>query len=93
MARNPSFVVGDTVKFRAEFRVADTLTNPTGVTFTIEEPDGTDQSPSVTSDGTGLRSATFVPDQTGYHHWRWDSTGTAAGRQEGTIYINTSPIT
>ena len=93
MARNPSFVVGDTVKLRAEFRVADVLTNPTAVVLTIEEPDGTDQTPSVTADSTGKKSAVFAPDQTGYHNWRWDATGTAAGRREGRFYVNSSAIT
>jgi hypothetical protein len=93
MAKQPSFVVGDTIKFSAEFRVNDVLTDPTAVALTIEEPNGDDQTPGVTNDGTGLRSGTFVPDQTGYHHWRWNSTGTAAGRKEGTIYVNSSAIT
>ncbi len=93
MSKAPSFIVGSTIRLRAEFRVSDVLTNPTAETLTIEEPDGTDQTPSITDDSTGKRSATFAPDQVGYHHWRWDSTGTAAGRQEGTFYVNSSPIT
>lgn len=93
MARNPSFVVGDTVKLRAEFRVSDVLTNPTVTTLTIEEPDGTDQTPAVSADSTGKKSATFTPDQTGTHYWRWDGTGSAPGRQEGEFYVYSSPIT
>jgi len=93
MAKEPSFVVGATVKLRIELRVDDVLTNPTGITLTIEEPDGTDQTPSITADSTGKKSATFAPDQTGYHKWRWDATGTAAGRQEGRFYVNSSAIT
>jgi len=93
MARNNSFVVNNTVKLRVESRVADALTDPTGITLTIEEPDGTDQTPSVTNDSTGKHSATFAPDQTGKHYWRWALTGTAAGIQEGEFYVHSSPIT
>ncbi len=92
-SKEPSFVVGDTIKLRAEFEVASVLTTPTGSVLTIEEPDGTDQTPSLTTDATGKRSATFTPTQTGYHHWRWASTGTAAGRIEGRFYVNSSAIT
>ena len=93
MAKEPSFVVGATVKLRAEYRVADVLTNPSTVVLTIEEPNGDDQTPSDMADATGKKSATFTPDQTGYHKWRWNSTGTAAGRKEGRFYVNSSPIT
>lgn len=93
MSKNPSFVVGDTILFTAQFRVDDVLTNPTATTFTIEEPDGTNNTPAVTAVSTGIKTASFTPDQVGYHHWRWDGTGAAAGRREGTIYVHASAIT
>jgi hypothetical protein len=92
MGKEPSFIVGATVKLRAEFRVDDVLTNPTAVTLTVEAPDGTDSTPAVSADSTGKKSGTFTPAQTGYHNWRWDSTGTAAGRVEGRFYVSTSAI-
>lgn len=91
--KEPSFIIGDVIKLRAEFEVAGVLTEPSAVVATIEEPDGTDVTPSVTSDATGKKSVVFTPDQTGYHNWRWNSTGTAAGRKEGRFYVNSSAIT
>jgi len=93
MPKNTSFLVGNTIKLRVELRVDNVLTNPTAIALTIEEPDGTDQTPAVTADSTGKKSATFAPDQTGYHNWRWNATGTAAGRVEGRFYVHSSPIT
>ena len=92
MSKNQSFVVGATIKFSAEFRVDGSLTTPSTIALLVEEPDGTDQTPSNSASATGKYSGTFQPTQVGYHHWRWTSTGTAAGVKEGTIYVNSSAI-
>ena len=90
--RNKSFPVGDTVKVTASHYLASVLTNPTGCVITIEEPDGTDNTPTVDTSATGIRFATFVPTQSGYHRYKIASTGTVAGVREGTFYVVTSGI-
>lgn len=92
MAKHPSFPIGHTVKVSAEFRVGGVLTEPTTVVLTVEEPDGTNNLPSVNNDGTGLRSASFTTDQSGWHRYKWVSTGPAAGVQESAFYAHTSGI-
>lgn len=90
--RNKSFVVGDTIKITATHKLASTLTNPTGCVITVEEPDGTDQTPTVDTSATGIRFATFTPDQVGYHQVRVVSTGTVAGARESRFYVTSSGI-
>ena len=90
--RNKSFPVGDTVKVTAKHYLDDVLTNPTTCVITVEEPDGTDNTPSVNTAVTGIRSSTFVPTQSGYHRFKAVSTGTVAGVREGTFYVHTSGI-
>ena len=92
-ARNLSFPIGDTVKVSASYYVADVLTNPSTCVITIEEPDGTNNTPTVDTGTTGVRFVTFVPDQAGYHRYKIVSTGTnVAGVREGTFYVHTSGI-
>ena len=93
MAKSESFIVNNTLKFTSTWKVAGVLTTPATYELKVEEPDGTDQTPSVSVDSTGVLSATFAPDQTGYHHYRWTGTGSAAGVKEGRFYVASSPIT
>lgn len=90
--KNESFVVNNTLKFSSTWKVDGVLTTPSTYSLVVEEPDGTDQTPSVSVDDVGELSATFAPDQAGYHHYRWTGTGSAAGVQEGTFYVVSSPI-
>jgi len=92
MSRNKSFPIGDTVRLVIYFRVDDVLTDPATVVVTIEEPDGTDNAPSVTNVSTGIRSVQFTTDQSGYHRWKVVATGDAAGVREGAFYVHTSGI-
>lgn len=93
MSSNRSFAVGNTVRVKATIRVDDTLTDPTTVTITIEEPDGTDQTPSVSNPSTGVHQATFAPDQTGYHRVKIEGSGNSADFiKERTFYVASSGI-
>lgn len=92
MSANKSFPIGDTVRLTFKFRVDDVLTDPTAVTVTVEEPDGTDNTPTATKTSTGIYTATFVPDQAGYHRFKVTGTGPAPGVREGTFYVHTSGI-
>lgn len=92
MSKNKSFVIGQTVTLSAEFRVDNTLTDPTTAVLTIQDPSGNDATPSVSDDGTGLRSATYAVDEVGYWHFKWVGTGSAAGVQEGTFYVHASAL-
>ncbi len=93
MTKDVSFVKGDTVKLRSEWRVGDTLTNPSSTTCRVQQPDAVDLTPSVNSDSTGKKSASFAVTQAGYHNWRWSGSGTAAGVTEGSFYVYESAIT
>lgn len=89
----PSFVVGTTVRITATHKVDGTLTTPTTCTITIEEPDGTDNTPSVSQPSTGLERATFTPDQSGWHRVRIVSSGNSAdGAREYRFYVASSGV-
>jgi hypothetical protein len=92
MTANASFPIGDSVVIKLTIYVDNTLTNPTTTTFTVEEPDGTNNTPSTVNDSTGVRSCVFVPDQSGYHRWKGAGTSPAAFVREGTFYVHTSGI-
>lgn len=92
MSKNKSFPVSDTVRLTIYIRVDDVLTAPDTCVVTIEEPDGTNNTPAVSNPATGTYTATFVPDQSGYHRYKVVTTGTAAGVREGTFYVHSSGI-
>lgn len=83
---------GQTVKLSAEFRVDNVLTDPSTAVLTVEDPSGNESTPSVSDDGTGLRSATVVLDEEGYWKYKWVGTGSAAGVKEGTFYCVASRL-
>jgi len=90
MSANYSTVVGDTVRITLTVRRDGAPTSST-VTWTIEEPDGTNNAPSNTTPSTGVARTTFVPDQPGYHRWR--AVGSAPDFvREGTFYVTASSI-
>ena len=93
MANSQSFAIGDTVTITVTSYVADVLTDPTASTIIIEEPDGTDNTPTVSNTSTGINVYTFVPDQAGWHRFQVKGTGSAAFIKEGAFYVHTSGIT
>lgn len=93
MAKSKSFVIGATVRITGSFYVDDVLTAPTTVVVTVEEPDGTQSTPTVTNPSTGVYQSCFTADQSGYHRFKIVGTGNNAdGVLEGTFYINTSSL-
>lgn len=91
--KSKSFALGDTVQVVATHKVAGVLTNGTACVITIEEPDGTNNTPSVTNVSTGVYRAEFVPDQDGRHRVKVATTGNAAGVRETSFYVASSGIT
>ena len=93
MSKSKSFPIGDSVRITATIRVSDVLTAPSSVVVTVEEPDGTNNTPAVSNPSTGVYTVCFVPDQAGYHRFRVATSGNNAdGVREGTFYVHTSGI-
>lgn len=72
---------GQSIKLTCAFtNEAGVAANPTTVTCTVEEPDGTAttyttaSTPAVTNTGTGAYQLVIVPDQSGMHTYRWVGT-------------------
>lgn len=92
MSKNESFVIGQTVKFRSEWRVDGTLTTPSTYVITVQDPSGNDATPTVSVDSTGKLSASYAIDEEGYWKYKWVGTGSAAGVKEGTFYCHGSAL-
>ena len=92
MPKSPSFVIGDTIKIKATFKVDGVLTNPTTCTITVQEPDWDQITLTISNDGTGVRSGTYQPDESGWHRWQVEGTGTAAGVRQGAFYVKSSGL-
>lgn len=66
----------------------------TTITATIYNPDGTEVTPppSFTHEGTGTYTATFTPDQSGWHLYYTTSIGNASGRGRTRFYVEPVPF-
>jgi hypothetical protein len=74
---------GDTVTMRVDFKVDDTLTDPTTVTLTVTDPSGdatsyTYSGAEVTKDATGEYSKALACSESGEWTYRWTGTGAVA---------------
>ncbi len=87
MAAGYSTVVGDKVKIRLTIRVEDVLADPTTVVFTLELPDGSDETPTPVNESTGVWSCTHVVALGGYYRWRAVGDAPASFAREGTFYV------
>lgn len=87
MSAGYSTVVGDTVKIRLTIRVDDVLTDPGAVVFTIDRPDGTNSTPSVTTSSAGVYSTKFAVAYAGHYRWRATGTAPASFLREGSFYV------
>ena len=92
-------LIGNGITSTKEFRDANgTLTNPTAVTMTVREPDGTTTTytygsdDEVTRDSTGVYSFSIVFDQEGRHGLRWLGTGTVPAADEDFVNILPSQV-
>lgn len=82
-----TYNIGDTVYLPSTFAVSGVATDPTTITLTIKEPDGTSTDytyalSQVTKSATGIYYKNFSPDQVGMHFYCWTGTGTVATAQE-----------
>lgn len=94
MGASKSFVIGDTVRFTNTIRVDDVLTDPTTKTWTVEEPDGTDQALTEASATTGVWTSTFASTQAGWHKVKFVGAGNSADYiRERQFYVASSSIT
>lgn len=93
MAASKSFVVGDTVRFTLTVYLDNVLTDPTSITITVEEPDGTNNDVTDSTATTGVYTGTFTPDQTGWHRVKFEGAGNSADfLREREFYVATSGI-
>lgn len=92
MSKNKSWVIGNTITLRSEYRIDNVLTDPTTAVVTVEDPAGATTTPTVAGPETGVKTAAYVCASEGYHKYRWVGTGTAAGIEEGTFYVHSSAL-
>jgi hypothetical protein len=59
----------------------------TTVTLTVQDPAGTDSTPAVTIAPATHAHATFLAAIAGWHEWRWESTGTIKGANQGRFRV------
>lgn len=86
---------GSTLRVELTINDPDDLTvpvDPSGVTVSLEAPDGTTTPPSVTRTATGKYVFTFVADQVGMWTFVVTTTGTYAGVQPGIVNVQSLPI-
>jgi hypothetical protein len=89
---------GQSVKLTFAFTDAlGAAANPTTVTCTVEEPDGTEtvytnaSTPAITNPSTGTYQIILAPDQSGMHSYRSvGTTGTTVAVVEGQFSVLTS---
>lgn len=82
-----SFDIGDVVTLDFTDAVSGVLTDPTTLTLTITQPDGTTATPTVTHVSTGTYSANFVPTMNGQHGYLWRATGTGQATESGSFKV------
>lgn len=84
--------IADVKRLQATFKdVADVLTDPTTITLTIREPDGTELVKSkgdMQTTGTGVWYYDHTwPSSPGRHIVRWESTGSAATAERTEFWV------
>lgn len=85
-----SYQAGTHVVLTCTFKVDDVLTDPTTVTLTVRDPEGTEAEygdVDLTDGGTGVRSMTIALPLPGIWWYRWNSEGAAAGLEERQIRV------
>lgn len=94
--------IGAMLTFSATWRVPateeGTLTDPTEVTFLLEDPEGevldvVYPAMPIERDSAGTFHVDYVPLLPGRYYWRWQGTGAAHGSTEGSIRVLPSIFT
>ena len=93
-----AYDIGDLVSITGAFtNSAGAAVDPTTVALTVRDPSGTESTYTYAL-GTVSRSALgnyfkqITPDASGTWYYRWVSTGTGQGAEEGMFYVRTSEI-
>lgn len=85
--------IGDQVTLTGTFTTAaGALTDPSAVTCTVRQPDGTNATPATTRQSLGVFTATFAPTQSGEHWYRFAGTGAAVGAEERAFMVETRHV-
>lgn len=87
--------LGDAAVLTATFTVLGTLTDPTTVALEVKNPSAsvttyTYADADITKTSTGVYTMTLTPtilNAVGTWRYSWLSTGTAAGAEQGVIYV------
>lgn len=83
-------VIGDNAVLTTTFTVGGVNTDPTTVVLTVQAPDGTETTPSVSNTAVGVYTADFEVDQAGTWLYRWVGSGAAVGVDEGAFRVDYS---
>ena len=88
-----SYKINDTVTLSTVFALpGGSLADPTTVQLVVEDPSGTKTTftwagGGVTRDGVGLFHKDLVTTMTGVYAYEWTGTGTAAGVEQGKLWV------
>lgn len=85
--------IGDVVRLETTTKVGNVLTDATTVTLTVRDPAGVDvvrtlAGGTVVRDSVGAYHAEMSPTTDGTYLYRWVTTGTAAGAEEGSFQVS-----
>lgn len=84
--------VGDVAVLTSTWRVSGTLTTPTTRVLTVVSPAGVTSTPSITVASTGVLTAEVSITEAGTWRYRWVGTGSAAGAEEGRIFVREQQV-
>ena len=89
-----SYDVGDVAHIYVVFTDTETgdLVDPDAVSLIVVSPNGIRSQPLVTNDSTGQYHVDVPITASGTWRYRWQSTGTGAGAEEGRFYVKTQTV-
>lgn len=81
--------IGDMVRVKAAFTTTETgaAVDPGAVTLTVEAPDGTETTPSVTKTAVGMYQGDYAPTMPGIHEYRFAGTDSNIAAKEGRFTV------
>jgi hypothetical protein len=78
-----TYYLGNVVTLSTTVEVNGIPTNASAMTLTVQNPDGSTTSPSLSNTSTGIYSVAFTPTLPGHYVYRFLATGTGASATEG----------
>lgn len=84
-----AYDIGDMVRLFAAFTTTATgaAVDPGAVALTVEAPDGTETTPSVTKTAVGLYYGDYAPTMPGIHYYRFVGTVSNVAAEEGQFTV------